>query len=89
MGNAESQPVRNVDKRTARRDNSAQFNAAIWKYRANVLGPLQTMGLAQEALAAEAPAEVRSRLRVCIRRRGSVLVCCWTRPSRLHLRSAG
>ena len=63
MGNAESQPVRNVDKRTARRDNSAQFNAAIWKYRANVLGPLQTMGLAQEALAAEAPAEVRSRLR--------------------------
>lgn len=33
MGNAESQPVRNVDKRTARRDHAHVFNGAITRYR--------------------------------------------------------
>ena len=33
MGNAESQPVRNVDKRTARRDHAGRFKEAIARYR--------------------------------------------------------
>ena len=33
MGNAESQPVRNVDKRTARRDHAPKFISAISGYR--------------------------------------------------------
>ena len=33
MGNAESQPVRNVDKRTARRDHAPKFISAISDYR--------------------------------------------------------
>ena len=33
MGNAESQPVRNVDKRTARRDHAPKFMSAISGYR--------------------------------------------------------
>ena len=34
MGNAESQPVRNVDKRTARRDHAPLFSSAVQRYRA-------------------------------------------------------
>ena len=37
MGNAESQPVRNVDKRTARRDFAHLFKGALTRYRQNVL----------------------------------------------------
>ena len=37
MGNSESQPVRNVDKRTARRDHAHIFKGAITTYRREVL----------------------------------------------------
>ena len=37
MGNSESQPVRNVDKRTARRDHAHLFKGAITAYRREVL----------------------------------------------------
>lgn len=37
MGNAESNPVRNMDKRTSRRENSAVFSKAISKYRSENL----------------------------------------------------
>eukprot|EP00966_Prymnesium_polylepis_P108825 2519055-Prymnesium_polylepis.1 len=57
MGNAESQPVRNVDKRTARRDHAPLFAAAVHRYRE----------LAQPDAAVAAPPE--QRLRVCVRRR--------------------
>lgn len=33
MGNSESNPVKNIDKRTARREYSADFSAAIDRYR--------------------------------------------------------
>ena len=33
MGNAESQPVRNVDKRTARRDHASIFEAAVQRFK--------------------------------------------------------
>lgn len=73
MGNSESQPVRNVDKRTARRDNALQFNQAIWNYRGNILGPLPPPDKVQAALAQEAAAAAAqpagAAVRVCIRRR--------------------
>lgn len=38
MGNSESQPVRNVDKRTARRDHSHLFKGAITQFRQTIYG---------------------------------------------------
>ena len=38
MGNSESQPVRNVDKRTARRDHAPKFKGAITSYRQGIWG---------------------------------------------------
>jgi hypothetical protein len=69
MGNSESQPIRNVDKRTARRDNALQYNQAIWIYRADVLGPLQPPDLAEAELARSAASGSAASVRVCIRRR--------------------
>eukprot|EP00962_Isochrysis_galbana_P001553 scaffold400_cov125-Isochrysis_galbana.AAC.2 len=69
MGNSESQPIRNVDKRTARRDNALQYNQAIWNYRADVLGPLQPPDLAEAELAGDAASGSSASVRVCIRRR--------------------
>jgi len=69
MGNSESQPIRNVDKRTARRDNATQYNQAIWDYRGNVLGPLQAPGAAEAAMVASPVADNAAAVRVCIRRR--------------------
>ncbi|KAL1503167.1 hypothetical protein AB1Y20_011226 [Prymnesium parvum] len=57
MGNAESQPVRNVDKRTARRDHAAVFQAALSRYRAT------------RPSDGEKPSPNDERLRVCVRRR--------------------
>ena len=37
MGNSESQPIRNVDKRTARRDHGMQFKGGINAYRQAIL----------------------------------------------------
>ena len=69
MGNAESQPIRNVDKRTARRDNAIQYNQAIWDYRGKVLGPLQAPDVAEAELVASAADDKSAAVRVCIRRR--------------------
>ena len=65
MGNAESQPVRNVDKRTARRHHQPAFALAIEHFRAHA-------GAAADRVAAAAASgggEPESRLRVCVRRR--------------------
>ena len=78
MGNAESQPVRNVDKRTARRDHAPKFMGAIAQYRYDngLLGED-----AHEAQPSEGAVEHgdgdscqgegagTSRLRVCVRQR--------------------
>ena len=56
MGAAESQPVRNVDKRTARRDHAPLFAAAVEAYR----------GRPREEPAPPLP---NRALRVCVRRR--------------------
>ena len=58
MGNAESQPVRNVDKRTARRDHAPRFKGEITRFR--------QLGVA--ALLEEHAAPNR-QVRVCVRRR--------------------
>ena len=60
MGANESQPVRNVDKRTARRDHAPRFMGAITGYRRGCVGVAPTP--------AHEPGE-RSRIRVCCRRR--------------------
>ncbi|KAL3921462.1 MAG: hypothetical protein SGPRY_004895 [Prymnesium sp.] len=60
MGNAESQPVRNVDKRTARRDHAPIFSSALSRFRAC---------RAEEPSLAAPPALPEARLRVCVRRR--------------------
>ena len=69
MGNAESQPIRNVDKRTARRDNALQYNQAIWNYRAHVLGPLKPPELLPAELGPAHSDNGSASVRVCIRRR--------------------
>ena len=56
MGAAESQPVRNIDKRTARRDHAPLFAAAVEAYR----------GRPREEPAPPLP---NRALRVCVRRR--------------------
>ena len=70
MGNAESQPVRNVDKRTARRDHAPKFISAISDYR------YENGLLGEEADASESAAGggggssgtgSATRLRVCVR----------------------
>mmetsp|Transcript_13872 Transcript_13872/g.23001 ORF Transcript_13872/g.23001 Transcript_13872/m.23001 type:complete len:913 (+) Transcript_13872:184-2922(+) len=61
MGNAESQPVKSVDKRTARRDNGPQFSYAISRWRA--------MAAVEPPATAFVPRIKASRLRVCVRRR--------------------
>jgi len=66
MGNSESQPIRNSDKRTARRDNAELFNAAIWRYRGDVLGPLPQPF---EGPSGDDCESEHQRVRVCVRRR--------------------
>ena len=63
MGNAESQPVRNVDKRTARRDHAPLFRGAITAFRQQHCG---------ERVAADDDAQPPQRLervQVAVRRR--------------------
>lgn len=42
MGNSESQPVRNVDKRSARRDHAHLFKEAIYRYRQEHMAAVPT-----------------------------------------------
>ena len=64
MGNAESQPVRNVDKRTARRDHAPKFAAAVTRFKESrqVLRSSLDEGVLHAGAAGSA-------LRVCVRRR--------------------
>ena len=73
MGNAESQPVRNVDKRTARRDFGPQFRSALARYRYEHGQP------GEYAHEPAPPPEHSGQLRVAVRRR----------PIFLHETSAG
>lgn len=66
MGNSESQPVRNVDKRTARRDHSHLFKGAITRYRQEVGGADPD---APEAMRDPLIHEPGDALRVAVRRR--------------------
>jgi len=72
MGNSESNPVRNMDKRTTRRTYHGQFTAAIANYRrgprpdepaaaATVGAPASDSGHSESALG--------STVRVCVRKR--------------------
>ena len=63
MGNAESQPVRNVDKRTARRDHAPLFKGALSRYR------FELQQAADAASEADADDLSSGRLRVAVRRR--------------------
>jgi hypothetical protein len=64
MGNSESQPVRNVDKRTARRDHAHLFRGAITQYRQSHAGGLPAE-LSRDPLLHD-PGDA---LRVAVRRR--------------------
>ena len=65
MGNAESQPVRNTDKRTARRDHAHLFKGAITSYRQENGGAPPDTGAGREHLLHD-PGDA---LRVAVRRR--------------------
>lgn len=66
MGNSESQPVRNVDKRTARRDHAHLFKGAITSYRQGIWGtPPKDGDLGRDHLIHD-PGDA---LRVAVRRR--------------------
>ena len=78
MGNAESQPVRNVDKRTARRDHAPKFMGAIAQYRYDngLLGEdaherQPTEGAVEhgDGDSCQGEGAGTSRLRVCVRQR--------------------
>ena len=78
MGNAESQPVRNVDKRTARRDHAPKFMGAIAQYRYDngLLGEDAHEGQPSEGAVEHGDGDScqgegagTSRLRVCVRQR--------------------
>ena len=56
MGNSESQPVRNVDKRTARRDHAHLFKGAITKFRQDHEGDVGPQPLEPTAGNREKPA---------------------------------
>ena len=63
MGNAESQPVRNVDKRTARRDHAPKFIGAIAAFK-------ESKQVLRSSFSAEGPHHSeRAGLRVVVRRR--------------------
>jgi kinesin family protein 2/24 len=68
MGNAESNPVRNMDKRTARREYNEDFSSAIKNYRSKVA---DDPGVRAETGREEAGggAGGGGRVRVCVRKR--------------------
>ena len=66
MGNAESQPVRNTDKRTARRDHAHKFKGAITMYRQEHGGAPPGVGDLERNPLIHDPGDA---LRVAVRRR--------------------
>lgn len=67
MGNAESNPVRNMDKRTARREYRDDFAAAIGRYRRRITArpPIEESNSYEK----EAESWDHGSIRVCVRRR--------------------
>lgn len=68
MGNAESNAVKNVDKRTARRDHSSKFIAAIANFRGVHADESGNCVLDDASERRDAAAADRA-VRVCVRRR--------------------
>lgn len=64
MGNAESNPVRNMDKRTARREYRDDFSAAIDRYRRRLIS--LDVGASESESTNEWD---NGSIRVCVRRR--------------------
>lgn len=71
MGNAESNPVRNMDKRTARREYRETFSNAIASYRAKVAAMGHSEDACSELNGDARPAEDSNSnsVRVCVRKR--------------------
>jgi kinesin family protein 2/24 len=69
MGNAESNAVKNVDKRTARRDHSSKFIAAIANFRGVHADEYGNCVLDDAPERREGDATANRAVRVCVRRR--------------------